>query len=80
MAVVRKVIANSKNEITGIVAMKGKTREQVKRRTSSVIKLFTPAIDGESNVTISEGPNVAPLEGVERRGPGRKCVSKYKTV
>jgi len=47
MAVVRDVVTNENNEVTGIIAMKGKSREIVRRHASSVIPLLSPNIENE---------------------------------
>ena len=41
MAIVRQVVTNSRNEVTGVTLFKGKTKEVVKRHVSSVIPLLT---------------------------------------
>ena len=74
MTVVKKVVENDIGEITGILAMKGKTREMVKRHTNSVIPLFSERSEDDPDETSQESRQ----DPEERRGPRRRCHSKYK--
>ena len=52
LAVVRKVVKNSLNEVTDVIAFKGKTQEIVKRHSSSIIPLYRPNINAKMDVPI----------------------------
>lgn len=44
MAVVKELTVNDSDEVTGVVVMKGRTREFVKRHVSAVIPLLSPCV------------------------------------
>ena len=52
LAIVRKVVKNSLNEVTDVIAFKGKTQEIVKRHSSSIIPLYRPNINTKMDVPI----------------------------
>ena len=57
MAIVTKVFTNSRDEVTDVVAKKGRTREIVKRHVTSVIPLLRPSQNEEENNPTEPGKN-----------------------
>ena len=72
LARVLETTKNSIGEVTDIVVKKGGTGEIVRRHVTSVIKYLS--VNGE------EESSFVPVEEVSnnRRGPSRKCSSRYK--
>ena len=57
MAIVTKVFTNSRDEVTDVIAKKGRTREIVKRHVTSVIPLLRPSQNEEENNPTEPGKN-----------------------
>ncbi len=61
MAIVKELQTNINNEVTGAIVLKGKTRELVKRHTSSIIPLLTVA-KLENHDSIATNKNEVSIE------------------
>jgi len=83
-AIVREVVTNVNNEVTCVIAMKGNTRETVRRHVSSVIKLMScnpaiPQIEADGTIDDCSIDDGSRKTGELRRGPKRSCNSVYKS-
>jgi hypothetical protein len=74
MARVKEVVRNASDEVTGIVVIKGNTRETVRRHVNSVIPLLRPEVvsedKGESN------PRVQNLSGCNERRSLKRIAAR----
>ena len=52
LAIVKNVCTNNMGEVTGVIALKGKTRELVKRHSSTIIPMLRTYDDHETNQMI----------------------------
>jgi hypothetical protein len=79
MGVIRDVIVNVNNEVTGATVLKGKTRELTKRNVSCLIPLLS--VDSESSVVDSEKDFESTMP-TRRANPSRKTAieSRKKTA
>jgi len=78
-AIVREVVTNCNDEVTGVIAMKGTTRETVKRHVSSIILLLSCDQSLTQSEAEVEPEDEVPTEPILRRGPQRKCKYVDKT-
>ena len=82
MAVVKEVIRNINDEVTGAIVMKGSTRELFKRHCSSLIPLLSKNEmyeDLSQNSLLPQSEN-APTDGIIIAQPQRKAAIKSRRL
>jgi hypothetical protein len=79
MAVVKSIQKNVNNEVTGVIAFKGKTEETVKRHVSSVIPLLSLTDDLPNQILENEKQSLAecPNPSKPKRKAAIQCQNNW---